>query len=146
MPLFSQWHLFLCVEESLRKRCTGIWETIVYSGSWKEAPINAVLSGLWTYQERFTPYGFFRLFCTSRTCTPNPRKVPFLYSLEQRASSNHAHSRGYFYSHWRLVQKAYQCNNSQKLCDIPANYMTYLKYQIGEILTFVGQNANPLAK
>jgi len=49
-------------------------------------------------------------------------------------------------SHRRLFQKAYQCNNSLKWYNIPASYMTYLKYQIGEILTFVGQNANSLAK
>jgi len=39
--------------------------------------------------------GFFRLFCTSRTCTPKPCSAPLRKVLVQSTSSNHAHGRGY---------------------------------------------------
>ena len=42
---------------------------------------NAVLGGLWSIKNRWAPYNFFRLFCTSRTCTPKSEKAPFKWNV-----------------------------------------------------------------
>ena len=42
---------------------------------------NAVLGGLWSIKNRWAPYNIFRLFCTSRTCTPKSEKAPFIWNV-----------------------------------------------------------------
>jgi len=49
------------------------------------------LSQTWIFGD---PCDFFRLFCTSRTCSPKSVKAPEYYMLGQRSSSNNEHGRG----------------------------------------------------
>lgn len=43
---------------------------------------------------KWAPCGFFRLFCTCRTCTPKPVSAPLKKVLVQSTTSNHEHGRG----------------------------------------------------
>ena len=49
-----------------------------------------------TLNQRFKgePSDFFRLFCTSRTCSPKPGVAPKCEVLGQSVSPNHEHGRG----------------------------------------------------
>jgi len=61
---------------------------------------NAVLAGLWTWGSKWAPFGFFRLFWSSRTCTPKPGKAPIVIAVG---------SKNIFQSRARQGQQSFVC-------------------------------------
>ena len=79
------------------------------------------LSQTWTFGD---PCDSFRLFCTSRTCSPKSVKAPEYYMLGQRSSSNNEHGRGI--THMLSTSSWYDKSSISSNDSMQQEYYTYI--------------------